>query len=228
METIVQVFEKFLADQKARLKKPTLNKYVGVMDLLERYMNNYAHNFLEEDEGKLFWNKYKNEKKEFCEIFGIDKLTESEISEFLSYFMIRKVTASKELMKNTVRVLRKFIKWLKDNSYIDKDESFYKAVNEYKDNLPKVVELSGLFAEEAIKNDFRQYEVYESGYFTITKIEEDKLWVEDFMGSDTKIGPIIVPKEISLLAKEGWTAYLELGRKNKRWYVTGSGKVYPH
>src|SRR5690606_36384123 len=102
----------------------------------------------------------KNEKKEYCEVFGIEKLAASEISEFLSYFMIRKVTSSKELMTNTGRVLSKFIKWLRDNSYINNNEFelLYEAVNEIKSDLPKVVKLSNLFYEEATKNSLYQYE----------------------------------------------------------------------
>ncbi len=81
--------------------------------------------------------------------------------------------------------------------------------------------------EEATKNSFRQYEIYEESYFIIKKVEAGKLWFEDYMDSDMEIYSVFVSKKISSLAKEGWTAYLELGRKNKRWYITGSGKVYP-
>jgi len=231
METIVQVIEKFLADQKERLEKSTFIKYEDVMQLFEIYMNNYAYNYLEKNEQELFCNKYKNEKKEFCKIFGIEKLAVSEISEFLSYFMIRKVTSSKELMTNTGRVLSKFIKWLRENSYINNNEFelLYEAVNEIKSDLPKVVKLSNLFYEEATKNSLYQYEIYEESHFTIKKVEADRLWLEDYYSdSDMKIGPVIVPKKISSFVKEGWTAYLELGRKNKNWYITGSGNVYPN
>ncbi|MDI9412377.1 MAG: hypothetical protein QM401_02215 [Bacillota bacterium] len=232
METIVQVFDKFLEAQQVRLKKTTFNRYKSVMQLFESYMNSYAYNYLEKKEQKLFWTKYKNEKKEFCEIFDIKKMTNSEVSEFLSYFMIRKVTGSKELMKNTGRVLRKFIKWLKDNSYIDnnKFEILDETINELKDDLPKVVELANIFYEEATKNSFRQYEIYKESHFIIKKVEAGKLWLEDYdyIDSDMKIGPVIVPEKISSFVREGWTAYLELGRKNKRWYITGSGNVYPN
>ena len=90
-----------------------------------------------------------------------------------------------------------------------------------------MVELSNLFYEEATKNSFRQYEIYKESYFTIKKVEAGKLWFEDYMDSDMEIYPVFVSKKISSLVKEGWTAYLELGRKNKRWYITGSGNVYP-
>lgn len=229
METINQVFEKFLSDQSRRLKMTTFNKYAGVIELFENYMDSYAHNYLEKEESELYWRKYYNEKKEFCEIFKIEKIGSSEISEFLSYFMIRKVAGSKELMKNAGTVMRKLIKWLKDNSYIDNDKFrlLYEEVNDLKDDLLKVEELSDFLYEEATKNDLLQYEKYEEGYFTIKKVQTDRLWLEDYIESDIEIGPVIVSKKISSFAHEGWTAYLELGRKNNRWYITGSGKVYP-
>lgn len=50
---------------------------------------------------------------------------------------------------------------------------------------------------------------------------------EDYIDSDIEIGPVIVPKEISSFIKEGWSVYLELRRKNNKWYIIGSGNVYP-
>jgi hypothetical protein len=228
METINQVFDKFLADESRRLKKTTLNKYRQVMELFGDYMNSYAHNYLKKEEGELFREQYRA-GNEFCEIFGPEKITGCEIQEFLSYFMIRKVVSSSALMKNTRTVMRRFITWLKDSSYIDiqEFESFQAIVSDLKDDLPQVVELRDLLVDEGNKNNLHQFEAYEEGYFLIHKVEAGRLWLEDYMGSDLKIGPVVVSKTTSSLAKVGWAAYLKLGRRNGKWYIIESGNVYP-
>jgi len=83
---------------------------------------------------------------QFCEIFGPDKIGPSEIGKFLDYFMIKKVMGSKELMKTVGRVMRKFVKWMNEKGYMleDEFEITAKIVDEFKDELPKVKELSGL------------------------------------------------------------------------------------
>jgi len=112
MKTIKQVFEEFLEEQQVRLKPRTYGGYEDAIYLFEQGLNTYAYQYLGDKDSKLFDKLYNEKNKEFCEIFGPDKIGSSEIGEFLDYFMIRKVMGSKELMKTVGRVMRKFVKWM--------------------------------------------------------------------------------------------------------------------
>lgn len=228
METINHVVEQFLADQSSRLKQTSLGTYCNVMELFVSYMNSYAYQYLGEERG-LFEEKYRD-GTEFCEIFGANKITDTIMGEFLSYFMIRKVAASKGFMKSTGTVMRRFATWLNDSSYIDhqKFRSLREAVDEIKDDLPLVVGLTELLQAEVDRNSLRHFEDYTEGYFLISRVEESQLWLTDHIDSDLEIGPVVVSKKISSLAKVGWVVFLVLGRGQEKWFVTDSGNVYPH
>ena len=101
MKTIKQVFEEFLKEQQVRLKPSTYRRgYKDAMYLFEQCLNSYAYQYLDEKDSKLFDKLYNEKNKEFCEIFGPDKIGSSEIGEFLDYFMIRKVMGSKRAHEN--------------------------------------------------------------------------------------------------------------------------------
>ncbi len=229
MKTIEQVTEEFLEEQQARLKPRTYSGYEYAIELFEDYLNGYAYQYLDEDDSKLFDKLYDGEDKEFCEIFGPDKIGSYEIGEFLDDFMIRKVAGSKDFMKTVGRVMRKFVKWMKEKGYMDESEYGISAevVDELKDELPAVTELSDLIYNYIEDNHPGAVTETRDGYFTVTKIEPDKLWLGDYMGSIEDIGPVIVSDEISSSCKVGWTICLEMGRTSKGWEMMGSGNVYP-
>lgn len=110
MKAINQVFEEFLKEQQARFKPRTYGGYEDAIYFFEQFLNGYAHQYLKEKDSKLFDKLYNEENKEFCEIFGPDKIYSSGMGEFLDYFMIKKVMGSKELMKTIGRGMRKFVK----------------------------------------------------------------------------------------------------------------------
>lgn len=51
-------------------------------------------------------------------------------------------------------------------------------MNELKDDLPKVAELSDLLYEEATENNLHQYEIYQESHFMIKKVETGRLWLK--------------------------------------------------
>lgn len=228
MENLKQTLEKFLKEQKERLAKSTYNKYDDVITLFEHYLNGYGYQYLDEENNELYEKVMYSKNKQYCEVFTIEQIGPGELDEFMTYFMIRKVMSSKELLKSTGTVLRKFIKWLKENAYIDnkKFDMLYGKVNENKDDLPKVEELADLFFENGRRNSFYEYEEYEEDNFQISKVGKGKLWLESFMEENKQVGPVKVTEEISSLAQEGWLVYLVLGKSGKNWYIIESGNVY--
>lgn len=230
MKTIKQVLGEFLEEQEARLKPKTYRGYADAIYLFEQCLNGYAYQGLNKKDSECFDKLYNEEHKEFCAIFGLDKIGPSEIGEFLDYFMIRKVMGSKELMKTVGKVMRKFVKWMGEKGYMQEEklEGTAERVDELKDELPKVEELSGLIYEYIQNHPVGDFSEICDSYFRVTKIEPGKLWLEDDMGGGKDdIGPVIVSAEISSLCKVGWVINLELGRTRKGWEILESGNVYP-
>jgi len=229
MKTIEKVLEDFLREQKARLKPKTYRGYKSAIELFKDYLNGYAYLGLDEEDSQTFDELYNKEGKEFCQIFEYDKIDSFQISEFLGYFMIRKVMGSKELMKTVVRVMRRFAKWMREKDYINEEkyEMLDGTIDDFKDDLPKVVELSDLIYEYTQYAPPVDFTDTVEGYFTVVKIQPGKLWLEDYSGQEEKIGPVSVSDEISSLCKEGWTLSLKLGKTKKGWQILESGNVYP-
>jgi len=230
MKTIKQVFGEFLKEQRGRLKPGTARGYEDAIRLFEGYMNGYAANYLDKKERARLRKAEEEDKKEFCELFGPDRIGSSEISEFLDYYMIKKVIGSKELMKTVGRVMSKFVKWMHDKGYMEEEEfeASEVTVDELKDDLPMVEELACLIYD-FIENNPPEEKVGEEkdSYFRVTKIGPGKLWLEDYLTGGKAIGPVPVSGKISSGCKEGWVICLTLGKTRRGWRMISVGNVYP-
>ena len=230
MKTIEQAFKEFLNEQKSRLKPKTYRGYEDTIFLFTDYLNGYAYQYLGKEESELFDKQYNEKGKEYCKIFEPDIIGESEINEFLNYFMIRKVMGSKELMKTVSRVMKKLVKWLNEKGYMEQEDYEYsiEVTDKAKDDLPQCEELATLIYECCEYSDYEEYSEKVDGYLQVTKIQPGKLWFEDYTGSGKKIGPVHVDHEISSLCKVGWVINLVLGKTRRGWKMLESGNVYPH
>lgn len=229
MKTIEKVLVEFLREQQIQLKSKTYRGYKDAIELFKDYLNGYAYQELKEKDSELFDKLFNEENKEFCQIFGYDKISSCQIGEFLGDFMIRKVIVSKELMRTVNRVMRKFIKWIRKKGYVDEEEydMAAQAVDGLKNDLPKVAELSDLiyeYTEYAPPIDFTKTV---EGHFPVTKIQPGKLWLRNYLEQEGKIGPVFVSDEISSLCKVGWMISLKLGKTRRGWEILESGNVYP-
>lgn len=229
MKTIKQVLGEFLKEQQARLKPRTYRGYEETVDLFVHCLNSYAYQNLDEEERKVFDGLYEEKTKEFCEIFGPDKIGYAEIREFLDYFMIRKVMGSKDLMKTVGRVMRKFVQWMHKKGYMNEEEyeTTLEMVDELKDQLPKVEELSDLIYDYIQNSPPKDFTETTEGYFRVAKIGPGQLWLEEDMGAGEEIGPVLVSPQISSVCKVGWVINLELGKSKRGWQMLESGNVYP-
>jgi len=123
VKTIETVLEEFLADQHTRLKAGTLRKYGHIIHLFQSSLNNYAYQYLNKTESKLFDRFYHTkgeEHREFCQIFGPEKIPEN-VGEFLNYFMVRKVLCGKELKQSAGTVVKKLGRWLQGKGYVGRE-----------------------------------------------------------------------------------------------------------
>lgn len=187
------------------------------------YLNHYAYQYLDHAETEKWQELSMQDEQCFTKIFGADKLDEMVFSEFLDYFLIRKVMGGKYCMKKSVRVMKKLSSWLKEKQYTDED---YKEYFKEASDLPNVGELAELIYEHAMKSPEKEYDEILDGYFSVLHLENKKLWLEEELGDGTNIGPVFVSKEISDLCKPGWTLNLVIGKDKTGWYILESGNVY--
>ena len=226
--TISQVLQEFLDEQRKRLKPRTFARYEDVIELLQHSINGYAYNSLDKEEGDIFDKLYNEQDIEFCDIFGPEKILDN-VYEFLDYFMVRKVIASKELLKAAGTVTKKLARWLQEKGYATPKETEM-AVElgvEATHSLPKAEELASLlynFTQSQLPG--KVLERVDDQFF-IDRVEPGKLWLSGFLSSEDTIGPIAVPREITDLAEEGWAVTLWLGRTRRGWKILDVGNVYP-
>jgi hypothetical protein len=228
--TISEVFDQFLQDQRQRLLPKTFGKYLDVIELFKHCLDGYASNHLHETERKLFdrhFNKKGDEHRAFTEIFGADHIL-INVDEFLSWFMVRKVIAGKELMRSTGTVIKKLARWLESNGFADAEmarDAFRRGAAAARD-LPQAEQLAHELYEmvDHLPEGSGTEEVED--HFTVTRIQPGKLWLEGLMDA-RELGPIRVPDTISSHCKVGWTISGILGRKGQRWQFVETWNVYP-
>ncbi|MGQ9571338.1 MAG: hypothetical protein ACUVUQ_10990 [Thermodesulfovibrionales bacterium] len=235
--TIEQVLEEFLAEQMIKLKPKTASGYRDVIQLFKDCMNGYAYQSLSKTEAA-FFDKYYNaegqEHKEFCQLFGPDKIMENT-REFLGYFLIRKVMAGGDFKRLAGTVIKKLSKWLAEKAYISEEDAAMgeeEGVSAARD-LPRAEKAGNILYRAAETVVFDPDELDEDNYhdfdhYTIEKVEPGKLWLEvyDEKGKSA-VGPIAVPKEATALLQEGWDISCAIARIRGKWKIVEVANVYP-
>jgi len=227
-KTIEAVLGEFLEDQAKRLKPSTMRKYQSIVSLFQSFLDGYGSQDLGKQEDALFerfYNASGDEHREFCQIFGPEKIP-GNVGEFLDYFMVRKVMCGKDLMQAAGTVMKKLGKWLEEKGYI---KSEY-AVDVVRRGAAAVKELP---ATEELAQKLYHYvdstaadfdDVIE-GYFTIDEVEPGKLHLSAWLGDEQIVVP--VPRDISDASGVGWSISGVMGRKGKDWRILEAWNVYP-
>ena len=235
--TIDQVLQQFLDEQRGQLKAGTVAKYEEVLDLLRHHLNGYAYEGLSKAESALFdkhFDAQGEEHREFCQIFGPDKVVEN-LGGFVGYFMVRKVMGSANLKRAAGTVTKKLSEWLAKAGHISDDEAHDGAERgaEAARDLPLAERAAAIPAQALSRiavdpNELEDKDYFEFDHYTIAKIEPGRLWftVFDDRGETTE-GPIPVPKEATSSLREGWEISCALGRIRGKWRLVEVANVYP-
>ncbi len=199
--TIDQVFEEFLADQEARLSERTFRQYESIIGLYGSYLESYWPDCDENE-----YRRITGTGGTYCGTLGPDGIT-GGISEFLGYFMPRKVAAGKDTMRAAGTVTKKLMRWLAEKGYVEDEEALEGAeerAGEAIRDLPAshdVADLLDAYIDEHIP---ARYSRRIEDHFIISRIEPGKLWLEPLISGDRKIGPVPVPHEVSQQCQLGW------------------------
>jgi len=235
--TLGDVLDQFLTEQQARLKPKTYGQYASVVDLFRHHMNAYGHEDLSKAESLLFERHYNAEgadHKEFCQIFGPDKIV-GGIGMFLGYFMIRKVMAGADLKRAAGTVTKKLSKWLAEKGYLsdaDADEGAQRAGRAVK-TLPKADRAAKALSRAAESvfvdlDDVPDEDYLDFDHYLIARLEPGKLWFDVYDGGSPKVvGPVTVPKAATNNLAEGWDVSCTLVRVRGKWRIAEVANVYP-
>jgi len=229
-KTIEAALDEFLKEQQERLKPSTLRKYESVISLFRSCLNNYAYQYLDEQENALFDRFYDaqgDKHREFCQIFGPEKIPDT-VSEFLNYFMIRKVACGKELMQAAGTVTKKLGKWLKEKGYIESEraEELVSSGATAARELPAAEELARMLDDYADRTavDADCDDVIED-HFTIESIEPGKLRLSALVENAEITVP--VSRSISNACRVGWSVSGAVGKTGRGWRILEAWNVYP-
>ena len=227
---ITVVLAQFLAEQEQYLAPKTFAQYRDVVELLQHHLNGYAYLSLEEFDAKRFERLQRatgDAQREFCQIFGPEHILPN-VGEFLGYFMVRKVVASRALLRAAGTVTKRLAAWLAEQGYADAEdvevatERGAQAARE----LPKADALASrlqAFAEGRANRDAAdQIE----DQFEITRVEPGRIWLAGLLDGRER-GPIQLPEELSRGCQVGWTISGVIGQVDRRWQLIEAWNVYP-
>ena len=227
-KTIEAVLDEFLKEQQKRLKSSTMRKYENVIDLFKSSLDGYAYQVLDKQEAALFdrfYNAKGDEHREFCQLFGPEKIP-GNVSEFLNYFMIRKVMCGKELKQAAGTVIKKLGKWLQGKGYV-RPEIAAEVVScgaTAAKELPATEELAWMLADYADWTAVDCEETIED-HFTIEAVEPGKLRLSSICENGTMT--VSVSPEISDACRVGWEISGAIGKTNNGWCILEVWNVYP-
>jgi hypothetical protein len=220
-KTIAQVFEEFLADQKSRISHKTFLKYKTIISLYKSYLEGYwpGHDQAE-------CNRITEAGGNFCGTFGPEEAT-AGYSEFLGYFMPRKVMCGKETMQAAGTVTKKLAKWLAEKGYIKDTKAEQERAGEAARDLPNataVADLLDAYVDETAPAS--ESKVIED-HFWIEKIEPGKLWLMPLTADDSVIGPVPVPQKVTALCEPGWDIGGVVAKVGQDWRLVEVWNVSP-
>jgi len=228
--TIAVALAQFLDEQGRRLSPKTAAQYRDVVELLQHHLNGYAYLSLDELDAKRFERLQRatgDVQREFCQVFGPEHILPN-VGELLGYFMVRKVIASRALLRAAGTVTKRLAAWLAEQGYADAEdvevatERGAQAARE----LPKADALASrlqAFAEGRANRDAAdQIE----DQFEITRVEPGRIWLAGLLDGRER-GPIQLPEELSRGCQIGWTISGVIGQVGRRWQLIEAWNVYP-
>ncbi len=226
--SIDEVLTYFLDDQNARLSAPTYARYEGIVELLYHCLNSYGYESLAGSEAKAWQAAFESgDHRAFTRLFGPDRIVEM-YGEFLGYFMLRKVFASKQQLKDAGTVTKRLARWLGEQGYVDPDtaEQARTLAAQAGRRLTRADEFGEHLFRQAQRtrlpvapNDIPDEDWVED-HLPITRIEDGRLWFGD-------LGPVQVPTSASALAEVGWYVTVVLACVDGSWRLVEVGAVDP-
>ncbi len=201
--TINQVLDEFLAEQEKRLAPRTYRQYENVIDLLRYCLEDYV--VLTDKKLEKAVDKARDAGAEdaVCSLCPPREIAGC-ISEFLGWFMVRKVVAGQDLMRAAGTVTRRLGRWLYEHEYIDIDDAEYfeEEGTQRGRALPKAKGLADRLAAWVENQPAVGSENTHESHFRIEAVTKRGWMVKDVMGHLE--GDVFVPSELRNPQQVGW------------------------
>ena len=226
--SIDEVLAGFLAAQRERLAASTYARYEDIVDLLRICLNTYGYDSLTGAEAQAWREAFDaGEEEAFTRLCGSERIMEN-YGEFLGYFMVRKVVASKQQLKDAGTVTKRLARWLAEEGHIDAGaaEVARDRAADAGRELPRADELGQhlfrLARQTRLPADLDDIadEDWVEDNLPITRVEDGRLWFGD-------VGPVEVPTAASDVAEVDWHVTVVLARVDGAWRLVEVGVVYP-
>jgi hypothetical protein len=226
--SIDAVLAAFLAEQEARLAASTFARYDDIVDLLRLCLNSYGHTSLSGRDAQVWQEAFDaGDDEAFTRLFGPERIVEG-YGEFLGYFLVRKVAASKQQLKDAGTVTKRLARWLAEQGYVAPDiaEVARGRAADAGRELPRADGLAEQLFLQAqrtrlpVHPDDIADEDWVEDLLPITRVEDGRLWFDH-------LGPVEVPTAASDLAEVGWEVSVVLARLDGTWRLVEVGAVYP-
>jgi hypothetical protein len=200
------------------------------LDLLRSFLDGYAYESLGPADGRLFdrlFNLEGDAHREYCEIFGPEKIV-AELRQFFEWFLIRKVMARPEDLREVAKQVGHFLAWLGERGHVASEMAT--------DGTAMAEAAAGALvqaerATELLRKHLDTREAHVTGdliegYFGVVRMEPGKLWLESEFDFET-YGPLKVPvRTTNLLALE-WKLSGAVGKVGRGWALVEVWNVYP-
>ena len=226
---ISDVLAEYLRAEKSRLAAKTHARYTDVIGLFTHSLNGYAASSLSQFERARFDKHFDakgDQHREFCDIFGPEHILEN-VGEFLNYFMVSKVIVGADTLRASGTVMKKLAKWLVEHEYVksdDADVAIEKGSDAARD-LPAAEKLSTLLYDlTAGRLEPRDSDI--EGRFSITKVEPDRIWLQDEDDGEN-YGPILLTEKVTKLCRVGWIISGAVRKSGNRCVLVEAFQVYP-
>lgn len=228
--TIAMALDQFLAEEEQHRSPRTMAQYYSVVELLEHYLNDYADAPPDDPDAERFEQLRGaggDSPPEFCMIFGPEHIP-SHVGMFLSYFMVRKVMASRTLLKASGTVTKRLAAWLAEQGYITAESAEW--VKEHGTEAARKLPMGHELATHlrALADVWTRPVATDQieDHFVVTRIEPGKVWLTGLIDG-RECGPIQLPEEISRLCQVGWRVSGVIGRVGRCWQILDAWNVYP-
>lgn len=226
--TISQVLNGYLRAQRARLATRTYTRDAEVISWLEKSLNVDGVNDLTPEDLEQFRSRgfdFERGDPPYCEALGPYYLM-VHLPTFLSAAQLRRLGSGPEILDQAGTVVKKLARWLESNNYIPAMAA--KAAEQLAaDTRRRIAAMAELTQRlDAITQDVADRTDYVPGYFEITHVEPEGIWLLDHR-DDTVYGPVFLPDDILDLCAEGWVISGTLGRRGNAYQFVKALNVYP-
>jgi hypothetical protein len=222
--SIAQVVPAYLESLPARRRREA----AFGLELLQDCLNGYGYQSLKPAERRLYEHHFNQDgsgHRDYCDLFGPEKVV-PELTQFLGWFLIRKVMAGPEDLARIARETGHFVTWLGAQGHIPSTVATVAArlAASAAEALPRAEQVAHLLGPDLAAADIPEDAI--EGQFRVARLAPGRLWLEsDEDGRN--YGPLAVPARVSQLLAVGWELSGAIGRAGRAWKVLEVWNVYP-